>query len=1018
MKPLKLTMTAFGPYKDTEVIDFTQLHEHGIFVVSGSTGAGKTTIFDAITYALYDTGSGEDREKANFLRSDFADEKVDTEVELIFEVRGRTYRIWRKFGPNGAGSKREFYDITGGMNEPVVEKFQVRPVQAKVEELIGLTQSQFNQIVMLPQGEFQKLLTSESKHKEEIFRKIFKTERFTKMVDLLKDKRTHAQSQFAQAEMKQNQYILDVKSKLPNRESQLFSVIDAATVNMYQLENALDEEATYYNEQAIESRQQYEAVNEQLKEANKRFGEQKMLNERIEKFQQRQVQLNQLQLQATHFEQQQQRYELANRASNIEPLEFEYKKVYEQEQRQIEVVLTAQKNVQQSGEAFVQAQTVFDAEKEKDTEREQLVKTISKLEQLVPIYNDAATMQANIQQLELNVEKAKGLFNNLTLEMQKKKEEQATQRSNIDELESKVAAYENVFLQHQQLQRNIELVEETLELQNNVRIYTAAANEQQENALKAQAEFTQLESQMRSNQAAFLAANLQHGHACPVCGSTEHPSLHTQSASSVDEKTVAQLRAVADEEMKHYYAAKSKLDAETANFEKKHLQLESNALTMTELPAYKATLAQQQQQLTILKQQQQQLIANKASLKQVIEEIEKLQVRIENGRTFLSKNETELAQEQGKLAQSKQAMLPQYQTVEDVNYALQSEKTRLTLLQKAFETATIQLQQAEVNQEKCKVSLMNVGTRLKELQNEIVETKERFNKALQTEGFITPEAYSQAKLRVEERQAIVKALEEYKQQLHTLTVQINEDMPQLEGKELVDLNELEQQLQQVNRQVEDVLSALKNNENYEKQCRSTLTSLLQVAQEIEESKAKLSKVEHVYDLVRGQNEHKISFERFAQIGYLEKVTQAANERLRILSDGQYYLQCTGRKEGNAQSGLSIDVFDSNTGQTRDVKTLSGGEKFNASLSLALGMADVIQGVQGSVHIDTMFIDEGFGTLDEESLRKAIDILIDLQQTGRLIGVISHVAELKAAMPAILHVEKLKEGYSRTSIVIK
>lgn len=177
-------------------------------------------------------------------------------------------------------------------------------------------------------------------------------------------------------------------------------------------------------------------------------------------------------------------------------------------------------------------------------------------------------------------------------------------------------------------------------------------------------------------------------------------------------------------------------------------------------------------------------------------------------------------------------------------------------------------------------------------------------------------------------------------------------------------------------------------------------------------------VEHVYNLIRGQNDSKISFERFVQIGYLEKVTHAANERLRVLSNGQYFLKSTGRKEGNAQSGLSIDVYDSHTGQTRDVKTLSGGEKFNASLSLALGMADVIQSVQGSVHIDTMFIDEGFGTLDEEALRRAIDILIVFQQTGRLIGVISHVAELKAAMPAILQVQKLKEGYSKTEIIIK
>src|SRR5690606_28350425 len=164
---------------------------------------------------------------------------------------------------------------------------------------------------------------------------------------------------------------------------------------------------------------------------------------------------------------------------------------------------------------------------------------------------------------------------------------------------------------------------------------------------------------------------------------------------------------------------------------------------------------------------------------------------------------------------------------------------------------------------------------------------------------------------------------------------------------------------------------------------------------------------------------KISFERYLQIEYLEQIIQSANERLKNLSNGQFHLIRSDRQEARGkQSGLGLDVYDAYTGQSRDVKSLSGGEKFNASLCLALGMADVIQSYQGNVQIDTMFIDEGFGSLDEESLMKAIDTLIDLQKSGRMIGIISHVAELKAAMPAILQVEKLKEGYSKTSIIVK
>jgi len=182
---------------------------------------------------------------------------------------------------------------------------------------------------------------------------------------------------------------------------------------------------------------------------------------------------------------------------------------------------------------------------------------------------------------------------------------------------------------------------------------------------------------------------------------------------------------------------------------------------------------------------------------------------------------------------------------------------------------------------------------------------------------------------------------------------------------------------------------------------------------------KKNMIADLYDVIRGQNDQKISFERYLQIEFLETILKSANARLSRLSNGQYVLKRSERQEARGkQSGLSLDVYDAYTGQTRDVKTLSGGEKFNASLSLALGMSDVIQSYQGGVQIDTMFIDEGFGSLDEESLTKAVDTLIDLQKTGRMIGIISHVQELKNAIPAILEVYKMKEGISKTKFVIK
>ena len=1010
-------MTAFGPYKEREVIDFTKLHEHGIFVISGSTGAGKTTIFDAITFALYDAGSGEDREKSLFLRSDFADASVDTEVELVFEVRNRIYRIWRKFGHDGTGAKREFYDITGGQNEPVVEKFQVKLVQSKVEELIGLTQSQFNQIVMLPQGEFQKLLTSESKQKEEIFRKIFKTERFTKMVELLRDKKRLAEKTFEQAKMQQEHTIYEIQSRLPGRQSDLFLLINNEHINMYQVEQALQQEQLFYELQATELKEQYELLKQQLKKINEAFSEQKLLNERIEKYQQRKQQLIQLEQQESYYKEQAKRIELAIKANQIEPLERDYKKAKEQHKQATSKWSTALSEHENAQKQLHLAQQNYDEQRQYEPLLAKYTKNISQLEQIVPIYQSINNLRENVEKLLKEQQNATRLFEKLTSEEQNVKEMHRNQQQTVKELEESVADYQSIYELHADIVRKVELVQEAQQLQQSVQNLQKEAAEKKMITEQLQHEVNELELQVRANHAALLASMLQEGEACPVCGSLEHPVIHQGSATEVEQNGMEELQKRSQIALQIYYQVNSKLEVEQKALQVKMQQLTDINLSTDALIQYEQQRNVYKEQLQQIKHRQQQLQEQKQKLEQFEKQAETLHIRLEKGRSIVAQLTTQLAQEQGKLEQSEKSLLPQFESVKQVMLALSQEQEKYDSLKRRIEQTTLQLQQAQLDEKTNAVNLQHAKNRNVEFEQEELLTYNRFNEALQCEHF-DEESYRNALLSVDTQQQIRLAIEQFKQNLHTLTVQLAEDKPYLEGKALVDLTDWEQQISELTEKVEKFYADFKLAQFYVEQCQATQEKLMQVAEQIEEYKSKLMQVEHVYDLIRGQNEAKISFERFAQIGYLEMVTHAANERLRILSNGQYFLKSTGRKEGNAQSGLSIDVFDSNTGQTRDVKTLSGGEKFNASLALALGMADVIQSVQGSVHIDTMFIDEGFGTLDEEALRRAIDILIDLQQTGRLIGVISHVAELKAAMPAILQVQKLKEGHSRTEIIVK
>lgn len=1010
-------MTAFGPYHQKEIIDFTKLHEHGIFVVSGATGAGKTTIFDAITFALYDSGSGEDREKSLFLRSDFADESVDTEVELEFEVRGRLYRIWRKFGHDGASAKREFFEITDGVIVPAVEKFQVKLIQSKVEELIGLTQSQFNQIVMLPQGEFQKLLTSESKHKEEIFRKIFKTERFTKMVELLKEKKNIAEKHYEQARMQQDNTIHEIRSRLPQRESELFSSLNNDVINLYQVKSALQTEQQYYEDQCTALKGEYDASKKELQKLVKTLNEQRLLNERIEKFLIRKERLEELLQQKDKIQAEQQKLVLAKKANQIEPLEREYEKVKRQLE-QAEVSLQKAKTDYERAQAQLQQATNhYQEQKQQEPLLDNYTKSISQLEQLVPIYQSINTQRENVSKVAENQKNAKQLFDKLQNEALSLKEKQQQQQAIINELEDATVTYHETYETHAALTRKIEMAKEVAAIQMNVDSLVNQLAGKKQIADEAQQKLKNMEQQIRSNHAAFLAASLHHGEACPVCGSTEHPAIHNSEAVVIDEDALAQLRQEADRTMQSFYQVTSKLDVEKATLDQKISALQLLDAQLSKLHEYEQHLAELTAKLSKQKQQQAQLVTEKKMMAQLLESKEVLQGRIEKGQQYVIDIDKQYAQEKGKLEQSEQSLLPQFSTLDEVTQELANHQQKHHQLKAAIQNALEAMQKIQLDEKSCEVNYHHAKNLVTEKQQESLLAQKEFESALQQEGFDL-EKYKTALLPLNIQQQIQDAVEAYKQNVHTLSVQIAEEEPLLEGKEQADLTASEQQIHELNEQIEEHYSKMTLIQSYVEQCKETRDKLDQSAQQIESYKEKLMQVEHVYNLIRGQNDAKISFERFVQIGYLEKVTHAANERLRVLSNGQYFLKSTGRKEGNAQSGLSIDVYDSHTGQTRDVKTLSGGEKFNASLSLALGMADVIQSVQGSVHIDTMFIDEGFGTLDEEALRRAIDILIDLQQTGRLIGVISHVAELKAAMPAILQVQKLKEGYSKTEIIIK
>ena len=1025
MKPIVLKMSAFGPYKKTETVDFRELNEHQLFVVSGSTGAGKTTIFDAICFALYGSSSGTDRDQTKMLRSDFADDDTHTGVELLFEIHGKRYRVLRQLShikegrKTATGEKYEFYEVlSDGTEIAVVERQRVSDINPKLEEIIGLTYDQFSQIVMLPQGEFRKLLTSASENKEAILRKIFKTDRYGKMVKLLEERKVKAEVEARAVRAMRDSYVEQIAGALPPRESTLFTFLQQQA-NVYQIQEALLEEKQFYEVLTDENARKYEQSKIEFAKVNEQYLSAKSLNERIESFERLKIQLEELVKKKPIYEQKRMQAEAAQRATMLHYLDEQCKSMAAQlKEKKVQVEQFEQEH-KLAQHAFEQATIVFQEEKERESIRQQANEHVSKLQTLVPVYTqieqfklemEQATKQhalskVHVEQLGHQLHIQKDLVSSKSKEMEANEQQLSELPSTIQaihELEQVVKTLQ----QHQQVTKNHASL---------VQMYEQA----HQHYLQAKEAYETEEQKWLSNQAQILASTLTPGCACPVCGSIEHQAVHFDETSKVNEATMEQLKAAMLNVEKQQNNVQIQMSVEAAKLKELSEGIQVANVSIEDVSTYEGkllNLQQKQMDLQQLATVQQRLKQEQIAGLQLVNELEG---QYNQAQIQLNEAAQKYFEKTSKYEQQQQLLEPTIADQQALNEAiLQAKQVAMQLtnkwenVQKAFYDGQIAVQQKE---QACQFTQVQIN----ELTLKLDDSREQFKQKMQEAAFESYAAYSEAKLPETDIKQLQEDYMNFVNGLHALEMKVQEESAIVADKEIQNLEMLHANVLVLKQQEEQSFEQYKLAEKHELLCLQFHEKLELVAEQIYTLEQTTNELIDLHNLLKGQNSKKVSFERYVQIGYLEQITEAANVRLRNLSNGQYSLICSDRQESHGrQSGLSLDVYDSYTGQTRDVKTLSGGEKFNASLSLALGMAEVIQNFQGNVRIDTMFIDEGFGSLDEESLMRAIDTLFDLQHTGRMIGVISHVSELKDAFPAILHVEKQKEGYSKTHFVLK
>ncbi|WP_313894325.1 SMC family ATPase [Psychrobacillus sp.] len=1026
MKPIQLKMTAFGPYKFTETIDFSELKGNRLFVISGATGAGKTTIFDGICFALYGYGSGEDRRDTKMMRSDFAADETHTSVELTFEIHGRVYRILRqlphvkKGNKSATGERYEFFERKGSGEVPVVERQIVSEINKKIEDIIGLSLDQFSQIVMLPQGEFRKLLTSQTENKEAILRKIFKTEPYKMISERLKDKKLLAEAELTKEESTRNSYTEQIVASFPMRDSSVFQLIGSGNFNLFHLIDALKEETAFYSAKIQEDELAYRKAYAKHSDKQAAYHEAKAVNARFIELEEKSERLKTLQEQSVEYEQKQRQLEAAERASSIEPIEVYYSELKAEAHTKLQLLEVSKKGVLLTEEAAKRVENTYTSEDAKKEEREKSVEALIQLNALLPLFEELEVKRIEVLDLE---KQATELADQVRLKVNlfaAEKESHNAQKEKIEQLEQLVEPLDEKVQQLTLLQAQFNGLQEYLANEKQLNAFQIEETKQ-EQIFQVMLEAYRLEERKwMSNQASILASQLLSGEACPVCGSTEHQltgvDMHEQA---IDEEELKQLKEQLNKQESSSLTIQAKKEAAEENGQKLTAKLDELHVSLIEANQLKESVENLQVEIKNLRVEKEKLNSQKEIYKNNFLKLEKLEQEKVKMETIYLQQKSQLEQVKA-VYESKQTAIPAHiPTLNELKSQISMATGHKEQLENDWNIAQKQLQLATEAFTKAQLALEHAVMAEKETSEKCNKAYMQLNEALAKSSFGSIEVYVKAKLSEGDRFTLKEWCTSYKQTLHTLTEQVREGKAQLADNERVELAPMEDALVQLKEAYERALNMLNGSKDYEQAGLKLEEKITSTSDRITILEQRVHQIIDLYDVLRGQNQQKISFERYIQMEYLEQIVQAANERLKHMSNGQFQLIRSERQETHGkQSGLGLDVYDAYTGQTRDVKTLSGGEKFNASLCLALGMADVIQSFQGSIRIDTMFIDEGFGSLDEESLNKAIDTLVDLQKSGRMIGVISHVAELKAAMPAILEVEKQKEGYSKTRFVVK
>ncbi|WP_194439224.1 SbcC/MukB-like Walker B domain-containing protein [Vibrio fluminensis] len=1005
MTPLKLTIQAFGPFADKQVIDFTQLGQSPLFLINGPTGSGKSSILDAICFALYGETTGSER-TGEQMRCDHAAPDFATEVIFEFALGTKQYRIERtptQMLPKKRGDGLTKKDHTAVLfridgDEEALLANKPSPVAKAISELIGLDVKQFRQVMVLPQGKFRELLIANSKEREQIFGQLFQTHVYVAIEKALLDKAAHirrAKDEFDN----QIKGALDVAG-VPSEE-ELNQQIDAVKPLIgdanRQLSNA---QSVLENAQA-----QYKAANELQAKMTKRD---QLLASRNEHLAQ-QPAMDQLAAKRKHAQQAQDLHLPHNQWQQAQQRQVSAKSACEQGARQLEQVTIEYGEAKAQGDkASLDAQAI-PALTQQLFNLNEIAKRLNQRDQEHAKLKQAQNSQQQLQQThQQNVQQI------VMLEDAAKNQQQQLQLA-----KDSLAALPAQQAELKQLQTQLKNYQELANTQQAAEQFRAIYQVKLSDFEQAKAQFEQAkrfadqqEYYWHTSQAAQLAKTLQLGEPCPVCGSKDHPQPAQFTEQEVSKAQVDQARAKQQQSFNLQEAASSALQAAQRDVDRVEQAVKGWQGQLGDNPQPQPEIQHLAQQLEMrigavnlnaVEQISQQLQITEQSLLQHKQQDELTHQQLTEAAQLVAKLEGSLANLLQDLTEQDQDLAYVHQTITQTdNQVKQLQQAELQAKQK-LETLHTQLVTVKTQQ-------LENDKQFKEALEQLESRESNWIKQLQQSQFETESAYLEARLEPMQIEQIELQLAQFAERTSSLNGALETLEQELAEQSVPDIELLQQSLndaQAVHQIQLDALTKLQSKLDNLNKVAKILTQLYQQNQALE---AEYQVIGTLSDIANGRTGARVSLHRFVLGVLLDDVLIQASQRLRVMSKGRYELRRKEeRAKGLAGSGLDLMVEDGYSGKLRDVATLSGGESFMAALALALGLSDVVQSYSGGIRLDTLFIDEGFGSLDPESLDLAIQTLIDLQQGGRTIGLISHVSELKEQMPLRIDVKSDRSG---------